>query len=453
MLTLKFPRILAVSACLGMAPVFTSAQPTPVMPEEVFPGLRQSLDELAKQSPRMVARNLDLLAAEGDLQQAKSGLYPSLSGYYRPTWGNQRREGRPDRYGTDKLAYSLNLTQPIFHWGEKVNLARIGEIRRAIADDNYAVAYQQLAQDVRVAYLQLAIRKVQLSNARFSRGMADAALRVAEERLAKREISEGAIFQTRMAAEQAALTVETAEWDFTVAKQNLAQLTGADELADHQIPDGIPGVRQSFGEVQRELGRFLAQAERNTPRLRASHQQIEVNRLTYKNARTRLRPKLSFIAGVTQDEQSYSLDVAAKYGVEDRFVGLQVTWSIFDGFATRGAVTSSLARYRQAQHTYKELNETVARDAQREARAVDLAQRQMAISDRLLSNAQNFLDFRQEDLRRGQASETEVNAAQAAYNVALNTANASRYNYIMRVANFMTIISEGDVTPPAPIRN
>lgn len=443
-----FIRLLPVWGGLFFANLVAATDGAILMPEDVFPELKPLLAQATAQSPRMVASNLALLQADGDLQQARAGLYPTIGGYYSLQQARDKREDLPGQtLETDRTYYSFSINQPLFHWGERRNNARIGEIRRQIADENYGVAYDLLAQEVRTAYLVLALRKQQARHAAFSLKMAENTLKVAETRLAKGEIAEGAVFPARVGAEQARLAVETTEWDLALAKQNFAVLTGLPEPADASIPDGIPGLAARHEAVQRELARFLAQDEPNTPALRNQRRNVEIAELSYRNQKTRLRPKLSFVAAITQDEQSYTLNIAQKYGLQSRYVGLQVNWQLFDGFATRGAVASTLAAKRQAEHAYKQLTETIARDAQRAAKNVELAQRQMAINDWLLGNSQGFLEYRREEFRRGQVSETDVDTAQAAYNSALASANSARYTYLVRLSEFMQLISDGRVPP------
>ncbi len=418
------------------------------MAEDLFPQLRQVLADVDAQSPRMILRNLELMAADGDLQQAKSNLYPNLGGNYRPTWGREKRQDRPDWYNTDKVYYAVSLNQPVFHWGERMNSAKIGAIRRAIATDNHAEARRLLAHEVRTGFMFMVQRKVQMEAAQFARVMADNAQKVAEERLAKGEIAEGAVFLPRIAAEQAALAQETAEWNYEMAKQGYAALLGGNEPPDSQVPSVIPPVPSSAAAVRRELSRFMAQDEPDVARIRSSRREVEVNRLTYKNQRTRLLPKLSFQAAITQDEQSYSLDIAQKYGLQHNYVGLVVNWNIFDGFQSQGATRTALARLRQSEENFRQLKTNLPRDAQRAAKAVELAERQLVINERLLSNATGFLDYRQDEFRRGQASETDVNAARAAYDRALTAAQLSRYDYLLKLGEFVNFVN-ADVSLPS----
>ncbi len=420
------------------------------MPEDVFPGLRQALEDASRQSPRMVSANLGQLMADADLTQAKAGLYPTIGGYYTASQTRDKREDIADTLDTDKTYYSFSLNQPIFHWGERRNNARMGAIRREIAAENYGEAYRLLAQEIRSNYLSMVTSKIQLTNATYSKQLADQAFNLAQERVKKGDISEGAVFQPRIGAEQAQLNLESTEWNFTVAKQNFAILTGLPELRDEQIPDRIPNVPNAAEAVSRMLSSFLAQAEPNTASARIQRKNILFDDLYYRNQRTRLRPKLSLVAGVTQDEQSYTTNLAAKYGLQSQYVGLQVSWSIFDGFATRGAVAGALARKRASEFDYKQLTEKLARDAQRSAHALSLGQKQMTINDRLLDNAAHFLDFVKTNFERGQAAEADVNSAQANYNSMLSAANSARSSYLLQVADFVSLIGQDPATATPP---
>ncbi len=418
------------------------AQQGPQLPEDVFPALRPILEQAAQQSPQMVSRNLELLAADGDLKQAKAGLYPTVGGFYQYSETRDQREDIADSLKTDKTYYNFTLSQPLFHWGERVNNAKIGKIRREIADENYTEAFRLLANQIRAGYLSLIMGKIGINNASYSLKIAEEALASAEDRLRKKVISEGAIFQTRIAAEQARLADETAAWNFEISKQNFTKLTGQEAPAIDAIPSEIPGLIESKDQVNALLAQFLSQGAPETSAIRIARKEVKVSDLTYKNQRTRQLPKLSFVAGISQDEQSYTSNIAQKYGLESQYVGLQVSWNIFDGFATRGAVASALARKRLAEHSYKQLTETLVQDAQKAAKSVELAQRQLAISERLLNNAGNFLSYTKEELKRGQSSEAEINSAQAGYNAARSSTNSSRYIYLMRVSEFLSLISE-----------
>lgn len=426
--------------------VFSMAGPVeakPTLPEDVFPELQAIIAEAAKRAPRMLAKDLELLVAEGDLEQSRAGLLPALGGFYQVAKSRDKREDISGTLNTDKTYYSLTFTQPLFHWGTLRNNANIGAIRRLIADENYNEAYRILAQEIRSAYLGLILDKVNVRNATYSRKLAEDLLATDEDRLQKGVISEGSIFQTRMAAEQARLGQEMAEWSLASNKVDFALLSGQSVLPDENIPNGIPGVRVSADDVNRLLDVFLAQSEPATGAARIIRKQLEIDELDYKNQKVRLRPKLSFVVGITQDEQSYTANIAQKFGVQSSYAGLQVTWNIFDGFATRGAIASTLARKRLDEQNYRAFVSQLNQNVRKAAKAVEFSQRQLAISERLLDSAGNYLTYIKEDFKRGQTSEAAVNGAQANYNNLDGAANTARKDYLMRVAEFMSLISDG----------
>ena len=423
-------------------PVSLLAEDRLQLPEDVFPALRQILADATEQSPRMVASNLELMVADGALMQAKSGLYPTIGGFYQLTQARDKREDVSGTLATDKNYYNFSLIQPLFHWGERRNLARIGEIRRQISDDNYREAYRLLAHEIRTAYLSLISGKLAVKNASYNQKLAAEALQLAENRLKQGVISDGEIFPTRIGAEQAGLEVEKTEWQFEVAKQDFVTLTGLVTIRDEQIPSEIPGLHASQEVIESLLNQFLAQDEPDTAAVRSVRKQLAISELDYKNQNTRLRPKLNFIAGISQDEQSYSTNIAQRYGLQSQYVGLQVTWNIFDGYASRGAVAAALAHKRINEHQFKEVTKQAIQGARRAAHAVALARRQLAISERLLNNAGNFLSHTKTNFERGQASEVDVNNALAGYNSIHLSANSSRYIYLIRVSEFVSQISE-----------
>lgn len=414
----------------------------PVLPEDVFPELKSVIEQAVNQSPRMLVNRLSLDAASGGRLQAKSGLYPTIGGYYNQQETQDKREDFPGRtIDTSKTYYSVSLNQPIFHWGERRNNARIGEIQEKIASKQYEDAYRALAVEIRNTYLSLISYKSQLINAKFARERADEALRSGEDRAAKKLISEGEVFPLRINAEQAAYGEASLESSFTYTSRQYEALTGQKAPSLEDLPSVVPSQVYYAPTYDNLLARFLGQADPDTPALEAMRSQIEVNRLTYINQKKRLLPKLSFIAGISQDQQSYTINNAQKYGVLSQFVGISVNWQIFDGFATRGAVRSALAQKRQSEENYRAAVVSQRNQAEAAVRNIELAYRQMSISDKILENSQAYLSFRQEDFKRGNASEADVNQALTSYNGAMVSANNARINFMMKQVEFVSLVA------------
>ena len=415
------------------------------VPEQLFPQLDRILRSALQQSPRILARNLDLVIAQADETQAKSGQYPSVGGSVGYSRDNEIREGIQGSFTTDILNYNISLNQPVWHWGAVRNGARMGEIRRLIAEQQYREAYRGLAQEVRAGYLNLIIRKLSLENAKFSLKLVEDRLQVAEERLSKGAISGGDIFRPRMDAQQARLNTDRAVEDFEQSRRAYRLLTGGEALRDEDIPAAIPILNGDETIAAQLLAGFLSQKDPQTSGTIVLGRQLEIENLNLAIQRRRLYPMLNFTTGISQNRQSYTLDVSQLYRVEDRFVGVSVSWSMFDGLATRGAIRASLARKQQLQASYRQMTENLAKDAQHAEKDVEFALRQMRIDDRLFDERRTFLEGREGDFKRGTASEADLNDARISFNNAQISAFSSRAGYLQRLGDLLGLIMEDPV--------
>jgi outer membrane protein TolC len=415
------------------------------LPERVFPALDQILRDALQQSPRILARNLDLDIAQGDEMQAKAGLYPSVGGYLQYQQARETREDvKTGSYPTNMTNYSFSASQPVWHWGAVKNGARIGEIRRKISEQQYVEAFRLLAQEIRANYLGLITRRALVKSARFNLKLTESALQVAEDRLAKGTISGGDIFPTRMNALQLRLSTDRSIEDFEQTRRSFRLLTGR-LLSDDEIPEMIPLMNGGDEVPSKMLADFLSQKEPQTSSLIIARQQLEVENLNLKIQRKRLYPMFNFVAGVNQNRQSYTQNIGQLYGVQDEYAGVNLTWSIFDGFSARGAVKSSLARKRQLEASYRQLTESLSEDAQRLEKQVEFSLRQMRINDRLLEERGSFLHASEEDFQRGTSAETDLNAARASFFSSQLAAFNARAEYLQRMSEFLGAIMEDPV--------
>ncbi len=416
-----------------------------VLPEELFPQLGTILTGAVKQSPRMLNRALDLEIAENNRIGARSGLLPNVGGYANYYESRDTRADLPGRLNVTKIAYNFTAVQPIFHWGERRNSAKMGEIQASIAKGQYAEAYRALAQTLRGDYLRLIVQKLSVKRTDFYLQYVRSQLQKEEVRLNQKVISEYQIFPVRLAVEQAQIASERTHFDFDMAKQSFARLAGCPPLADEAIPDLIPPAHHDDAAYQRLLAGFLGQTESPAVEAVTMRKQIENENLAIANVKTRLRPKFSFVLGVSQDEQSYTINVAQKFRVNSVFGGVTANWAIFDGLASQAAVRTELARLRQMRNDYKEMTERVAQQAQTQSKLIGFSARSMSISDRALQASEGNLKSKQDDFNRGVSAEDDVNLARIALLDAQLQAYNGRVDYFSRSSEFLGLIVKDPV--------
>jgi outer membrane protein TolC len=408
----------------------------PVLPEKIIPQLEPILAAAVQQSPRMLNRVLDLEIAENNRIQARANVLPSVGGwasYY------DSRDTRADLTGplnVIKIAYNLSVNQPVFYWGERRNNARMGEIQASIAKGQFQDGYRALAQTLRGDYMRLIVQKLSVKRAVAYQEYTKDQLQKEETRLAQKVISEFQIFPIRLAAEQAQIASERAQFDFEMAKVSFVRLSGQ-PLLDDAIPDTIPVAAYEAAVYDRQLADYLGQKEPPTMEAVIMRKQLENEKLNYLNQTTRLKPKFNAVLGASQDQQSYTLNVAQKYRVNSLFGGVSASWTIFDGFSSQAAVRSEIARKRQMENDYKDLTERLAQQAQTQVKQLNFSARSMVITDRAMVASEGNLKTKQDEFARGVCSEDDVSWARIALMDAQINAYNGRSDYLYRIGDFL----------------
>jgi outer membrane protein TolC len=411
-----------------------------VLAENVLPQLEPVLTAAVQQSPSMLNRALDLEIAENNRIQSRAGLLPSLGGYANYMKSRDTRADLSGRLEVTKVAYNFSITQPVYHWGERRNLLKISEIQASIIQGQYRDGYRALAQILRNDYMRLIVQKLVVKRGAAYADFTKNQLAKEEIRLAQKVIADFQIVPVRLAAEQAQLAYERAQFDLEMAKLSFARLSGLPPLADSEIPDSIPSVSYDAGVYDRLLAGFLSQKELPAIEAVTMRKQLETGSLSLANQKTRLRPKFSFVLGVSQDEQSYTVNVAQKYRVNSVFAGLSANWTIFDGLAAQAAVRNDLARLRQMRTDYKVLNDRLAQQAQTNVRLINFSARNMSITDRSRLSAESNLESTQENFKRGVNSEDDVSLARITVYDAQISAASGRSDFLNRVGDFLGTI-------------
>ena len=443
---MKIPRLFAALPLLlaGLGAT-ASAMDGLVTPEQVFPQLDAILKRSVAQSPRMITRAIDLEMAENNRISARSGLLPSIGASYSFYKGKDDRSDYNDPVNVTKIYYNFSVVQPLFYWGDRRNGAKMGEIQLAIAQGQFREGYRLLAQEVRSSYLRLILNKLIQKKVAFNAELARKLQVQAEQRLLKKVISDAQIIPIRLDAERAQLSLERTNFEVETQKASFARLTGGPVLTDEEIPDSIPAVADFNEPVQRLLAGFLAQKDPVTPEAEEFRKKQEIERLGLMGQKNRLKPKFNLVLAATQDEQSYTINIAQKYQVNSYYGGLTASWTFFDGFASRSGVRNSLARIRQMELDYRSLTESLATQAQTQVKLLGFSFRNAAITDRLLVTGEGNLNYRSEQFTRGVIAEEDVNAARLNFYDAQINAVTSRADYLNQLCGFLGLVREDPV--------
>ena len=422
------------------------------LPETFFPQLQALLESAVHQSPRMLAGNLQEILADNDRTIANATRLPSVSGNYlfRP-WDRDYRRGDPrSPYTSERSTYDVNVMQPLYHWGEIEDQRRIADLQARVAQGNLVGGYLGLADELRAQFLQLVVNKAALARARLNQESVEKQLAIARDRFSRKEISNADLTAQSLAAEQAQLALDRSVDGYEWSKRAVAHLAGVAPLTEAQVPDAIPDVTVPLDRCESLLAGFVAEGPGDTSTLTGLHDQIEIEKRNYHIASTRLKPKLNLVVGSSQDQQSYTANIGQVYGVTSFYAGVQLNWSIFDGFATKAYKAKALARRRELERSYQRLSADVIAQAREQLRQLQFSVRALGLADRQLQLSEDNVKTVQDNKSRGFAAESDLSAAELSRdNTRLGAYNA-RVDTFARLTDFLATLQKDPVLSNVP---
>ncbi len=407
------PRLLSLTLLLllaggGPAAIHAETEPGTAaadplrLPETVLPGLASLIRTALEGSPGMLRGRLDLLAAAAHADEQAAPLYPH-AGFSLGVDGRQevRRDLPGIHYGFSDT-YNLSVTQPLYHWDALTNQARLGRIQQALTENDFTGARRTLVLELRRQYTGLILGELDYRQAETADRRRAIHLQLDEDRAGRGEVPAADLADERLAGEEGRLQLEKLAALNRRAREEFAVLLGRTEFAAADLPTDIPPVPDWSAAVAPAgpipAGIVPAALLRPDGEREAARLNLEIQRM-------RLRPTLDLVAGISQSDVSYVANVAARYGVQDRYVGLQVSWNLFDGYASEAGMRAARAELRSRQQAWDEANLALHRRQAADWEDLQLAQRELVLAENRYRTTTDRLAAARGQMEAGQLSD------------------------------------------------
>lgn len=439
--------------CAAVRPLCAGDLPAP-MPEELFPELKDILREALAQSPTMILRNIEIAQNEGNYLVSRGQLLPNIS-----TGASYNVSGAAVSSDTNVsstasgLYYSLSVSQPVYQWGRLKAQKDAAKIQVSISQKNYAEAYRVLALSIRNQYLSLIAKKLAWRNARFAQKQMAATLALEEDKLRNGQSTENLLVNLRLQMEEASLQMEKMEEDLANSLRYFQRQTGLPRLDADRIPTEIPVVAFEPATATAMLHEFLGQGWERNLNIQISRHWMRVAELNYKQAQYRLYPMFSLAGSISQSNSTNaSLNSVTQVSVLSQYAGLSMSWSIFDGFATKGAKITALATRRYYERQLQTVTDQLMDQAMSQERQVGFSCRAMNLAQARTGLSETAVRTIRDDAQRGLASKAAVEAAIGAhYQSELLLAN-QRADFLSRWSEFVSTLGHDPILQQLPAK-
>jgi outer membrane protein len=416
----KFAAIGILIAALAVLAQAFSAVPTYTIEQAV--ALAQA------QNPDIAIARKKVIGARGGLIEARSGFLPSVTstGLYDKRQQQSQSQLRQEDYNA-----TLKLEQNLYTGGQVTSQHAIAQLN--IEKQNYELqeTASQVAVDVRIAFNDLLLNRAKVRVRQDS-------VRVLDEELKNQQqsFSAGIVGKLNVQRAEVALANEQPEL-FNAQTQlkdsylRLGDLFGSEARA--------PGTAAAPFEVSGELRYLpnhpdlsdcLARADANRAVIKARQKDIAIEDQQYIVDRSAMRPHVRAFSGYeVYSERDPAVGPEFNYGY---VVGINATWNIFDGFATKGHMQATRARREAAVQALAAARRAVASEVRRAFFDLEQADRVLESETNNVQAADQALDIAKGNFAAGLG--TQLDILQAASDVTRTRTTRLSAIYLHNVA-------------------
>jgi outer membrane protein len=379
------------------------------------------------QNPEIAIARKKVQAARGGFIEARSGYLPSLtsSGLY-----DKRQQQTETRLREQDYNARLQIEQNLYTGGAVTSQVAIARLN--IERQNYELQEiaSRVAMEVRIAFNELLLNRAKVRVRQDS-------VRVLDEELKSQQqgFSVGIVGKLNVQRAEVALANERPELFNAQTQLRNSYL----RLGDLFGADAGPGARAASFEVSGELqyqpnhadlNDCLARADANRAVIKARQKDIQIEDQQYILDRSASRPHVRAFSGYeVYSERDPEVGQEFNYGY---LVGINATWNIFDGFATKGRMRATRARREAAVQALAATRRAVASEVRSAFFDLEQADRVLQAETKNVQTADEALEIAKGNFAAGLG--TQLDILQAASDVTRTRTTRLSAIYLHNVA-------------------
>ncbi|HET9417971.1 MAG TPA: TolC family protein, partial [Chthoniobacterales bacterium] len=316
-------RAVALSSLLVLAGTSRAAPPSY--------NLEQAVALAQEKNPEIAIARKKVEAARGEVIEARSGFLPSVSSVGLL---DKRQHERETRLRDEDYNAQLRLQQNLYTGGAITSQLAIARLNLDKAQCDLQETINRVAMDTRVAYSELLLNRARVR-------VREDSVRVLEQELKNQQERLRAGLVATLNVQRAEVTVANERPELINAQTDLQMsYLRLGEIFGMEWPlDGAPAPFDVAGQLQYQarhpvLNDCLARADAERPSIRAAQRAIDIEDRQYVLDKSEVRPHVGFFSGYeVYNERDPEVGQEFNYGY---VFGINGTWHIFDGFATKG---------------------------------------------------------------------------------------------------------------------
>src|SRR5881394_2160602 len=365
--------------------------------------IEQAVTVAQERNPEILIAHKKVIAARGGFIEARSGYLPSVSssGLYDKRQTESQTNLRQEDYNA-----IVKLEQNLYTGGAVSSQVAIAQLNIAKANYDLQETISHVTMNVRIAFNELLLNRAKLR-------IHEDSVRVFEQELKgeQENFNAGIVGKLNVQRAEVALANERPEFfnaqtDLKNSYLRLAELFGTDVPPGKQAPPFEISGQLQYRPNHPDLDECLARADANRGIIKARAKDIEIEDRQYVLDRSATRPHVRAFSGYeVYSERDPDVGPEFNYG---GVVGINATWNIFDGFATKGRMQATHARRDAAVHALEAARRQVASEVRSAFFDLQQADRVLEIETGNVQAADQALDIAKSNFAAGLGTQLDI---------------------------------------------
>src|SRR5438477_705838 len=355
------------------------------------------------QNPEIAIARKKLEAAHGGLIEARAGYLPSLVS----TGLLDKRQAKLEtRLRQEDYSASLRLQENVYTGGATTNRVAIARLKIEQADYDFQETASRIAMETRITFYEAFLNRAKIQVHQDSVRALEEEAKNQDERLRAGLVGKLNLQRAEVAVANERPELINAQTQLKNSYLRLAELFGMDFPPDsEQAPFEISGQLQ-YHPRHFDLNECLVRADVSRPELKARQKDIEIEDRQYTLDQSELRPRVGFFSAYEiYNERDPEVGHEFNHGY---LVGINATWHIFDGFATKGRLQATRARREAAVQALGAARRAVASEVRGAFFDLEQAERVLESETRNVQTADESLEIAKSNFAAGLGTQLDI---------------------------------------------
>jgi outer membrane protein TolC len=387
----------------------------------------QAVAVAREHNPEILIAHKKVVAARGGFIEARSGFLPSLTsnGLYDKRQTQSETNLRQEDYNA-----ILKLEQNLYTGGAVSSQVAIAQLNIDKANYDLQEIVSRVTMDVQIAFNELLLNRAKVRVREDSVRVLDEELKNQQEQLSAGIVSKLNVERAEVALANERPELFNAQTELKNSYLRLAELFGTDLRPGAQAPPFEVSGELQYRPNHADLNECLARADVNRPVIKDRQKDIEIEDRQYVLDRSAMRPHIRAFSGYeVYSERDPEVGQEFNYG---GVVGINATWNIFDGFATKGRMQATRARREAAVQALAAARRSVASEVRSAFFDLQQAERVLETETKNVQTADEALEMAKGNFAAGLG--TQLDILQAASDVTRTRTTRLSAIYLHNVA-------------------